>query len=393
VSILLGNGDGTFQAPLNFPTGQSPELMAVGDFNGDGKADLAIGNWLDQTVSVLLGNGDGTFQPKVDYSLGDGNSRSNGPNALVVGDFNGDGRQDIAVGNLTGAISILLGNGDGTFQTAATYPSGASTLMQIANFDFNGDGVQDLAIVDESGSVTVILGKGDGSFQTPQQVATGCNGESIAVGEFNGDGRADLAVTSECGTMPMSTPDYLTVFLGASPGVTAVMKHASDFVLGQTNATYTVTVGNDLATSAATSGAIIVTENLPTGLTLVAMAGDGWTCPSGTAYCTRGDSLNGGSSYPPIVITVAVNANAPSTILNQVTISGAASATATDATTIVSLRCDLGGPTSVIDLQDLVDEALGVSSMVHDLNGDGMLSVTDVQIAIGAALRNTCVAN
>lgn len=117
VSIQLGNGDGTFQPPADFAVGDGPDTMAEGDFNGDGKLDLAIGNYSGQTVSVLLGNGDGTFQAQTDYPI------PGGANSIVAGDFNRDGKLDLAVGQdnvtLPGAsdgISILLGNGDGTFQ-------------------------------------------------------------------------------------------------------------------------------------------------------------------------------------------------------------------------------------------------------------------------------------
>jgi hypothetical protein len=392
VSILLGNGDGTFQPPANSLTGQAPESMATGDFNSDGKTDLAVGNWLDQTVSILLGNGDGTFQPKVDYPLGTGTSRSNGPTTVIVGDFNGDGRQDVAVGSLTGTVSILLGNGDGTFQAASTYPSGATELNEIASGDFNGDGRQDLAVVDYSGAVTVLYGNGDGTFQAPQSVTAGCNGQSLAVGEFNGDGRADLAVTSTCGSLPLSTPNNLTIFLGASPGVSVLMTHAANFVLEETNATYTVTVSNG-PSSAATNGVVKVTENAPTGLTLVSMAGTGWTCPDNTGYCWRSDSLAVDSSYPPITVTVNVASNAPSSVTNQVTVSWSGSAnTAYDVTTIVDSACDVngGGTTNVADVQRLIDEALGTLPAVNDLNRDLVVNVADVQVLIDAVFGGSC---
>jgi hypothetical protein len=140
VSILLGKGDGTFQTHVDYPTGFKPQSVAVGDFNGDGKLDLAVTNRSDSTVSILLGRGDGTFQTHVDYATG------TGAVSVTAGDFNGDGRPDLAVaagfGNKT--VSILLGNGDGTFQAHLDYPSGNGPLW-VTTGDFNGDGALDLA--------------------------------------------------------------------------------------------------------------------------------------------------------------------------------------------------------------------------------------------------------
>ena len=126
-SVLLGNGDGTFQTAVNYGVGSMPDWVAVGDFNGDGKLDLAVANECGNdptcqsggTVGVLLGNGDGTFQTMVSYKTG-ANSAS-----VAVGDFNGDGKPDLAVANYGSTnVSVLLGNGDGTFQTAVNYSAG-----------------------------------------------------------------------------------------------------------------------------------------------------------------------------------------------------------------------------------------------------------------------------
>jgi hypothetical protein len=121
VSILLSNGDGTFQNHVEYPTGPTPDSVTVGDFNGDGPLDLvtASGTFLtNNTVSVLLGNGDGTFQPNVEYITG------TAPSFAALGDFNGDGRVDMAVVNATSnTVSILLGNGDGAFQPRIDFPA------------------------------------------------------------------------------------------------------------------------------------------------------------------------------------------------------------------------------------------------------------------------------
>jgi hypothetical protein len=105
VSVLLGNGDGTFQAPRNFGTGTRPNSVALGDFNGDGLADLAVANETSGSVSLLLGNGDGTFQVARNFGAG------TGPKSVAVGDFNGDGLADLAVANaFFGNVSILINN-------------------------------------------------------------------------------------------------------------------------------------------------------------------------------------------------------------------------------------------------------------------------------------------
>ncbi len=193
VSILLGNGDGTFQPRVDYPTGTRPTSVVVGDFNRDGKPDLAIST-LDNTVNVLLGNGDGTFRPHVDYATG------LNPQWLAVADFNGDGYLDIAAANYgpnyePGSVSILLGNGDGTFQGEVAYPAGINPFG-IMTGDFNRDGKIDLAVLNNNGSfgVYILLGNGDGSFQSPVFYPTGQNPRIGVVADFTGDGNLDLAV-------------------------------------------------------------------------------------------------------------------------------------------------------------------------------------------------------
>src|SRR5260370_2965783 len=134
--------DVSFIARRDFDTaGVSPVSVAVGDVNGDGVQDLVIANFGSNNVSVLLGNGDGTFQGARNFAAGAS------PNSVAVGDFNGDGVQDLAVANLTAAnnVSVLLGNGDGSFQAPQAFPTGGLGPRSVAVGDFNGDGVPDLA--------------------------------------------------------------------------------------------------------------------------------------------------------------------------------------------------------------------------------------------------------
>jgi hypothetical protein len=199
VSVLLGNGDGTFQAARAFPAGASPRAVAVGDFNGDGLPDLAVANAaVNGTVSVLLGNGDGSFHAPVGLPTG-----ARQPVSVAVGDFNGDGFQDLAVANYgngttdPGSVSVLLGNGDGSFQDPGNFATGGRQPIAVAVGDFNGDGLPDLAVANlNSNTVSVLPGAGDGTFQPARFFPVGSQPFGVAVADFNGDGVLDLAVVN-----------------------------------------------------------------------------------------------------------------------------------------------------------------------------------------------------
>ena len=209
VAVLIGNGDGAFQAPVMYATGSyQPMSVAVGDFNRDGAADLVVASQCASIascgtgqVSVLLGNGDGTFQAPVAYAAGAGSSYF-----IVTADFNGDGNLDLAVADQTGAnsaVAILLGNGDGTFQAPVSYSTGATSAAFLAAGDFNNDGAPDLAVVNSGtqDSVSILLGNGNGTFQAPVLYSSGgVLPASAAVGDFNGDGVSDLVVVNGCAT-------------------------------------------------------------------------------------------------------------------------------------------------------------------------------------------------
>lgn len=190
VSILLGDGDGTFHPAVNYSLGSGspePAAVAVGDFNGDGKPDLVVSDAGNGNFSILLGNGNGTFQSPVSYSGGGGYS-------LAVGDFNGDGKLDLVF--VPGNVNVLLGNGDGTFQPALQYSAG-TTPFSVAVGDFNRDGNLDLAVANfGSNNVSVLLGRGDGTFEPATNYSTGSEPASVAVADFNHDGNLDLAVAN-----------------------------------------------------------------------------------------------------------------------------------------------------------------------------------------------------
>jgi hypothetical protein len=193
VSLLRGNGDGTFAPKVDAAAGSQPVAVAAGDVNGDGKPDLVTANQAANTVSVLLGNGNGTFAPKTDYPAGAG------PAAIAVVDWNGDGNLDLAVANRSGnTISILLGQGNGTFAARMDYTAGQSPSALAAG-DFNGDGKPDLAVanaVTPGGTISVLLGNGDGSFQPPASYATG-DSVGLAAADVNGDGKLDLVAVNQ----------------------------------------------------------------------------------------------------------------------------------------------------------------------------------------------------
>ena len=155
--------------------GSGPSAIVTGDFTGDGRTDLAVANYYDNDVSILLGNGDGTFQPQVTYAVG------SGPDALVAGDFNGDGRTDLAVANYgSNDVSILLGNGDGTFAAPGQFATTPYATPLVA--DVNGDGTDDVLVVDGAGNILYRQGipGQPGTFEPPVTVNPGTPSRDIA---------------------------------------------------------------------------------------------------------------------------------------------------------------------------------------------------------------------
>jgi len=225
VSVLFGNGDGTFQTAIAYDAGYLPNLLAVADVNGDGKPDLIVGNQCasrggNSCIAVLLGNGDGTFHTaKIAYGP------ANQPLvSLAAADVNRDGKPDLIVVNGCGnggtlcsndkQVGVLLGNGDGSFQTLVTYGTGANAGLgttSVTVADVNGDGSPDLLVTSNCGApvgcnpdgypgvVSVLLGNGDGSFQAAVTYASGSgNPNAAAVGDLNGDDKLDLVVSNAC---------------------------------------------------------------------------------------------------------------------------------------------------------------------------------------------------
>jgi uncharacterized repeat protein (TIGR01451 family) len=208
--VLLGNGDGTFQQPIN--TGFFGYYFVSGDFNGDGKADLAMARYGEGRVDVALGKGDGTFLPAVQYPVGNPGA---GTSQLAVADFNGDGKADIVAVNVsTSNMVILLGNGDGSFQPAVSNSAGGSFGAScVAVGDVNGDGRPDVAI-GGGGQLVIFIGNGNGTFQSAHTIRTapGFNVTSAAIADFNGDGKADIV------SAVSSSPSSITILAGLGDG-------------------------------------------------------------------------------------------------------------------------------------------------------------------------------
>lgn len=190
LTVRLGNGDGTVQAAQTFVTGSKPERVLVADVNNDLKVDVLTVNDFGRDISLLLGNGDGTFQPLISVKVGER------PKDLSVVDVNQDGNLDLLAANTgSGSISVLLGNGDATFQpdqrfSTETFPG------SIASGDINNDGKLDVVTGNLTDSVSVLIGNGDGSFLGSQRSAVGEFPEALVVADVNGDGRPDLVVAN-----------------------------------------------------------------------------------------------------------------------------------------------------------------------------------------------------
>jgi len=314
VDIFLGNGDGTFTAGGVYPTGvensQAPDI-AVGDFNGDGKLDLATANgYSSNNVSILLGNGDGTFQPQVQYPAG------LAAWGIIAADLNGDGKLDVAVANSdpsANTVSVLLGKGDGTLASHVDYPTGVGPI-RLASGDFNGDGKVDLAVADEySNTVSILFGNGDGTFQAKQDFAVGNGPGGIVAKDFSGGGVADIAVTNY-GSNSVSI--LLQISLGSVAPATLSFGNQG---VGTTSSSQSATLSN--------------TGSAPLLIGAVAASGDFGVASGGT--CSTSTPLVGGATctinvtFTPTAIgsrtgtlTVTDNSNGVATSTQTVNLSG-----------------------------------------------------------------------
>jgi len=186
-SVLLGNGDGSLKPPVSYGSSDFATSVAVGDFDADGKIDLAVSSYgfgSNGVVSIMLGKGDGTFFPSVNYSS------APSPFSIVKGDFNGDSKLDLATANIqVDSVSILLGNGDGTFGTHVNYAAG-NFPYELSTGDFNSDGKSDLAIAGNGSGLSILKGNGDGTFQKSVNFLGGGNFATFF--DLNGDAKPDI---------------------------------------------------------------------------------------------------------------------------------------------------------------------------------------------------------
>ena len=235
VTILLGSGLGTFRSLPPISVGNQPSSNVVADLNNDGKIDLAVTNEGDNSVSILLGNGDATFSPAAPIPVGNlpfflidgtfrhsgGNDRHSGGNDLAVANCGAIDCKDPTIASSEPTVSVLEGNGAGSFVQKALFNVGPS-LNSIAVADFNHDGFLDLAVAHygnlftggtDPGSISILLGRGDGTFGNPTDFAAGINPFAVVTADFDNDGKLDLAATAQ-----FENSDTINLLIGNGDG-------------------------------------------------------------------------------------------------------------------------------------------------------------------------------
>jgi hypothetical protein len=233
----------TLNAAANYSTGVNgtdPRAVVVGDFNGDGKPDLAVADSGDGKVSVLLSAGRGTYGTAHEYLIG------GAPSALVTGDFKGNGKLDIAVVNGTKEVTILWGNGAGEFLTKSTFEVSASPAGLVGLVAGNFNGHEDLAAFDESGGleVYVLLNNGSGEFATQNLLVAPGPVSALAVGDLNNDGKQDLVVAGSGAFLNSQVVSYVSAFLGLGTGAfehTGTSEHGEVSEIGENPGAVTIT--------------------------------------------------------------------------------------------------------------------------------------------------------
>jgi VCBS repeat protein/FG-GAP repeat protein len=194
VSVLINGGEGTFNKAVNYSVGSDPQSLVSADLNGDGSPDLVTACYSSGEVAILLNAGDGTFRDALIYPAG------SNPDSLIAADFNGDGKPDLGTaGYGSGEVSVILNSGDGIFQAPVKYPVGLPSDSLVVS-DFNGDGKPDLATANTDnaslGSISILINQGDGTFKGAVKYPVGSNPRSLIAADFNGDGKPDIAAGS-----------------------------------------------------------------------------------------------------------------------------------------------------------------------------------------------------
>lgn len=313
VTVLLGNGDGTFTEAYGSPFSvgshpQQPFFVTVGDFNNDGIQDLVTANAASNTVSVLLGNGTGGFTQAPNSPFPAGNT----PESVAVGDFDGNGTEDLAVANVnSNNVTVLLGNGSGGFSAASGSPISVGTNpFSVAVADFDSNGKLDLATANFGGNVTVLLGNGSGGFTQPSGSPFSAGGavSFVAAADFNGDGIPDLTLSNGTVLLGDGAGGFThagNFFSGSPLAVADLNQDGIEDIAGVNSGSGTVTVllGNLSATNSTLGTSSPPTILVGTNVNLsLSVSGTGFNPISGTATffdssTNLGNGMESGNSY------------------------------------------------------------------------------------------------
>jgi hypothetical protein len=370
VSILLGNGDGTFTLEASPTTGSAPFAVAAGDFNADGHLDLAVTNAGGNSVSILLGNGDGTFAAGTTQVVG------TTPEMLIVGDFNEDGSLDIAVANKgSSTVSMLLGNGDGTFlpQTSTAVAGSGAPIGLIAG-DFNRDTHLDVAAVNLS-DVAILLGNGTGVLTRNANPSAGSNLVSGVTGDFNGDGKLDIVVADKASGEAFLLPGNGDGTFGASVAFTTVTG-----TYGAATADFNGDGALDLAfTNNGAANVSIFLQTLPVSLVppSVSFGNQALNTPSGAQVITLTNNTSGTVNISSIAIGGTHAGDFSKTTTCGTTVSGSGTCTVN----VEFQPTSVGAEVATLSVTDTA----GSSPQTLALSGTGVIAPQVISKSFGAA--------
>ncbi|MEG4107675.1 DUF4347 domain-containing protein [Microcoleus sp. S13_C5] len=310
VSIRLGTGTGTFGNPTNFGQGINPRSIAAGDFNGDGRLDLATAPLSGNNLSILLGDGTGSFSTPVSINAG-------ASLTIATADFNSDSKLDLVTSNnsATNNISVLLGDGTGNFSAPVNFSAGTGNHFVVTG-DFNGDSKLDLAVSNTaSNNVSVLLGDGTGNFGTATNFSVGSSPESVIAGDFNGDGKTDLAASN-------GGDNNVSVLLGNGTGSfgTTVNFSVGTFPRSIATGDFNADGKLDLATPNFTSKDVSILLNTPNKVNFGAATYSGTEGTTDTVVSIP-VTLSGGTPFADVTVPIALDPSSTATENSDYTIS------------------------------------------------------------------------